>query len=105
MLARLARSKTQDGLDLIEFAIRVMKGEEKEREVRITTDTKGRKKSITVDVPPSLEDRMDAMKWLADRGWGKAVESVEIKDDTAPVPGTIPAKELEEGLEPDGAMQ
>lgn len=78
ILARLARSHTRDGLDLVEFAVRVLKGEESEA---------------------TLRDRLDAMRWLADRGWGKSPEPAGDADDAADVSAASDA-DLEAGLEP-----
>lgn len=96
-LARLARSKTQDGLELVEFAVAVMRGE-----VVGAPGAQG-------DEPerPSVHDRMDALKWLADRGWGKAVEHIEIEDSRTgeQSPATIAPELLEDGLGPEGMVQ
>lgn len=107
-LARLARSHTVDGLTLVEFAVRVMKGEEKEKALKFTKDPQtGDKITVEVELPPSLEDRMEAMKWLADRGWGKAVETVVLDDERekAQEPAQVATEALESGLEPAGALQ
>jgi hypothetical protein len=109
MLARLVRSHTGDGVALVEFALRVMKGEEKEKSVRLVKDEKsGERIEVTVDLPPALEDRMEAMKWLADRGWGRAVETIELHDERPAneQPGVIATDHLEAVAGgPDGFVQ
>ena len=35
---------------------------------------------------PRLEHRLDAAQWLADRGWGKAKEIIELKDESVTTP-------------------
>jgi hypothetical protein len=58
--ARVIRSRTNDGQALLEFALEVMEGKH----------------------GAELSDRIDALKWLADRGWGKAVETVVLEDES-----------------------
>ncbi len=58
-LAAQIRKATHDGRTIREFMVAVAQGEKID----------GRK--------PRLADRMDANKWLADRGWGKPVQSME----------------------------
>jgi len=51
------REKTQDGKELVDLMVRVMRGEE----------------------PGSrLSDRMAAASWLSDRGWGKPTQVAEL---------------------------
>ena len=56
-LAALVRAQTNDGKELVNLMLRVLRG---------TLAVNGKK--------PSISDRMKAAEWLADRGWGKAVE-------------------------------
>jgi hypothetical protein len=55
-LAQLARAATKDGADLISFFIRVLKHGKKE------------------------SDRIKAGEWLADRGFGKSVDIVQMQN-------------------------
>ena len=43
----------------------------------------GRKISILY-VRPTLDQRVDAAAWLADRGWGKAKETIELTGEASP---------------------
>lgn len=54
-LAERARAATKDGESLVRFFA-----------------------SVLDDVSAETRDRMEAGKWLADRGWGKAAQSVEL---------------------------
>jgi len=57
--AERVRRATHDGKMILDFMIAVAQG----------ATINGRK--------PRLCDRMEANKWLADRGWGKPVQSME----------------------------
>jgi hypothetical protein len=81
-IARLVRSNTGDGLELVEFALAVFRG----------------------DHDADLDQRIDMMKWLADRGYGKAVETVEVVEDKA-ASAVLPTPELADGLGPSGVIQ
>jgi hypothetical protein len=99
-LARIVREKTLQGEELVLFALSVMRGE-----ALGATSTKD---GDTAEVEtPSVHDRLDAMKWLADRGWGKAIEHIEIEDASANSisPSDIPLEDLECGLGPTGVVQ
>lgn len=65
-LSRQILERTEGGKLLLDFALRVVKGEK----------CKGQ--------TPTLKDRLEALKWLGDRGWGKPVASVDLK-----VKGTV----------------
>ncbi|MEE9137701.1 MAG: hypothetical protein V3V07_04035 [candidate division NC10 bacterium] len=58
-LAQRVRRATHDGKTIVDFMTSVARG----------AKIDGRK--------PRLADRMDANKWLADRGWGRAIQGVE----------------------------
>ncbi|MEE9122892.1 MAG: hypothetical protein V3U14_00160 [candidate division NC10 bacterium] len=58
-LAERVRRATHDGKTIVDFMVAVAQGEKID----------GRK--------PRLCDRMEAHKWLADRGWGKPVQAME----------------------------
>ena len=68
-LAQRVRRATHDGKTIVEFMIAVARG----------AKIDGRK--------PRLADRVDANKWLADRGWGKPVQAMEHLG-----PGGIPTE-------------
>ena len=55
-LAELVRSRTRDGAELVEFFLKVFKGEEGEE----------------------FKHRIEAAEWLADRGFGKAIQAHEV---------------------------
>jgi hypothetical protein len=57
-LAKKVRAATSDGDELVDFAMSVFRGEH--------------------EACISFAHRMEAWKWLADRGWGKAPVHVEI---------------------------
>jgi hypothetical protein len=69
-IVRAIREQTCDGDDLVTFVVRVFRGE-----------VEGVK----------LRDRLEAATWLADRGFGKPTQGVEVagKDGDALVPITL----------------
>jgi hypothetical protein len=69
-LTRLARARTNNGADLVDLFVTVMRGDA----IRV-----GRTRRR-----PNLHERMTAAMWLADRGWGRAKEMVEIIDEHTP---------------------
>src|SRR6185436_19059244 len=66
-LVRAIRDQTRDGEELVRFMLRVFRGE-----------LEGAK----------LRDRLDAATWLADRGFGRPVQGMELsgKDGDALIP-------------------
>ena len=60
-LAALVRAQTKDGKELVDLMIGVLRG-----------------KLIVNGKRPSFGDRIKAAEWLADRGWGKSVETIAI---------------------------
>lgn len=64
-LAAVVRESTDDGRLLVLLMCRIARGETQESLVR-----------------PSISGRIEAVKWLADRGWGKARDSVDIDSET-----------------------
>lgn len=82
-LARKIREATKDGAELVEFALKVMR-----------------------DESAPLEARQEEKAWLADRGWGKAVEHIEIEESKPEQdPAAIATEFLAEGLGPEGMVQ
>lgn len=57
------REVTGDGKDLVDFAMRVMQGKELETHI----DGEGGRHEL----PPPVNVRLSACKWLAERGFGK----------------------------------
>ncbi len=70
------REETDGGKELWEFALSVMRGQ-----VEVQAVASG---GTVVDIGPSLKERMDAMKWLADRGFGKPPNGVDEDEDRVP---------------------
>jgi hypothetical protein len=44
----------------------------------------GKKTIHALYVRPTLDQRIDAAAWLADRGWGKAKETIELTGEATP---------------------
>lgn len=57
-LMKLAREMTNDGVELVEFALKVLRGQ----------------------LVARTSDRIECMKFLADRGWGKPIQPIIAKD-------------------------
>jgi hypothetical protein len=94
-LASLVREQTGDGKELVELTLKIMRGE--------LTVTRRTKAGIAYEQTPSHKDRMAAVEWLADRGWGKPVETHEfsgIEREIVLVPVTIDPKEVTGEREP-----
>ena len=83
MLARLLRSKTMDGEELADFALAIMRGEH----------------------AATIGERIDVMKWIADRGWGKTPEVAAADDGEPIVPPELVEQQLENELGPTGVVQ
>jgi hypothetical protein len=78
-LAQLAREKTRDGAELVEFMYGVLHN--KRQPMRL---------------------RMEAAGWLADRGFGKALQQVEVGNaDGEPFTHRILIDYVTEGRDPD----
>lgn len=74
--SRLIREKCgQDGEKLIEFALSVLNGE-----LTITQEKMqaGSGEVLALQIPPTIAERLEALKWLADHGYGKAVASLQL---------------------------
>jgi hypothetical protein len=70
-VARLAREATNDGADIVAFFVSILQGR--------TPPIGGGKSS---GHRPSLKDRIEAARWLADRGFGKAPITVNDNDES-----------------------
>src|SRR5262245_30801464 len=71
-LAKLVRVETKRGRELVDFMLAVMRGE------RITAAGADRRAKGKI---ANLAQRVSAAEWLADRGYGRARELVEISGD------------------------
>lgn len=80
------RECTLQGRELVDFALALMRGEVEVKDVRVVD-----RELVEVMKPPGHEVRMDAVKYLTDRGWGKAKETVELSGKDG---GPIEAKAL-----------
>jgi hypothetical protein len=70
-LAERCRAAVADGDDLVQFYVDVFRG---------LIDAEIPREDGTIDqikIPAKLEQRMEAAAWLADRGWGRAVQQIE----------------------------
>ena len=76
-LAKYIQNHTNDGQELIDFMLKLLRGE------TIGTKMIDGETSLPVVHTPSLSDRIGAAGWLADRGFGKPVQSVELADVSA----------------------
>ncbi len=74
-LAKQIREATGEGTELVEFYLRVSRGEEPDHRLVQRSDGSP---SIE-EVPASLKDRMAASEWLAARGFGKVPDQVIIE--------------------------
>lgn len=54
------REKTEDGKEIVDFFLKVFRGEDIDRR------------------RPKLKDRVDAGSWLTDRGYGRPAQAVEL---------------------------
>mgnify|MGYP001595558218 CR=1 FL=1 len=75
-LMQYARAQTQDGRELVDFAVRVLRGEPMPVVIRKVLPT-GEVVEEKHDMTPKLEHRLTALDWLADRAFGKPVQKME----------------------------
>jgi hypothetical protein len=75
-LAALVRSRTKNGEVLVELMYRIACG------AKFKTSLTINGKVLEFRVRPSIRDRIEAIKWLTDRGWGKARDIVDIDGET-----------------------
>jgi len=75
-LAKYIQQQTQDGRDLADFVLAVARGQE------IPTNYIGKKDGLPVVHRPTLSDRQWAINFLANRGFGKPLETIEVADIT-----------------------
>ena len=81
-LARYIREKHgANGEELVDFVTSVLRGEIVEVGIE-TRDKDGKRVSgETVIERPSVADRLKAAMWLADRGWGKPVDTTALEEE------------------------
>jgi hypothetical protein len=65
-LVSLVRAQTKDGKELVDFMLRVLRGQEEDAD---------------------LKARMQAAEWLADRGFGRPVQMMDIAAQVETVKG------------------
>jgi len=75
-LAALVRENTDDGSELVEKMLSILRGEMKVEKSYIDKDGG----EHIVNESPSHRDRIAACQWLSDRGFGKAVETLVVDD-------------------------
>jgi len=77
-----AKALTHDGADLSRFMWRIYRGLSlgKKEVVRVITKPDGTKEELRlmVTVYPTVDQRMEAATWLAERGWGKPRQTHEL---------------------------
>lgn len=89
--ALLIRELTNDGEELVMHALEIMRGQ------RVVSISRADSEDA-VELRPSISEQQAARAWLADRGFGKAAERIEIAPGTPEVhTATLTA------LEPDDA--
>ncbi|MDE2106219.1 MAG: hypothetical protein KGL39_53865 [Patescibacteria group bacterium] len=69
----LIRDLTDDGAELTGIALNIARGKMSIQQTSFVTGD-------TFDVVPNFKERMEAIKWLSDRGWGKPTETVEHRN-------------------------
>lgn len=79
-LAKHVRRELGDGVELVEFYIRVMRGLPLPE--LTTHGTRARRQHLY----PRVTERLAAAQWLSDRGWGKAVEIIHLADGDESTP-------------------
>jgi len=75
-LAALVRRSTKQGKELVGFMLTVARG----GHVRVSVTTMAGL-VLDVDRRATVADRIEAVKWLADRGWGKAKEVIALEGE------------------------
>jgi hypothetical protein len=75
-LAQYARTKTKSGRELVDHALRVLRGEARTVKVELYQG-----EPVELAVHPSFADQEAARKWLADRAFGRALEAKEMPEE------------------------
>ena len=81
-LVAVAKALTHDGEDLSRFMWRVYRGlnlgEKESTRVVVRPDGSKEEVRLKVKVYPTVDQRMEAATWLAERGWGKPRQTHEL---------------------------
>lgn len=77
-LARMIQEKTRDGAALVEFALAVLT----HNDINAATNA-----AVHGLAAVTARDKIDVLQWLADRGYGKALQVLDIAAEV----GTLPA--------------
>lgn len=73
-----------DGKELVRFAWSVMRGD-----VKVPTEVPTKEGIVSLMVLPTVRERLEALKWLRENGWGKSLPASEMVDpDEIPEPET-----------------
>jgi hypothetical protein len=79
------RHQTGFGTEIAAFYLAIMRGEPIKMPAKVIKRGRNGKKTIAVQyIRPTLDQRIDAAAWLADRGWGKAKETIELTGEASP---------------------
>jgi hypothetical protein len=79
------RRETGYGKEIAAFYLAIMRGEPIKMPAKVIRRGPRGKKTIGVQyIRPTLDQRIDAAAWLADRGWGKAKETIELTGEATP---------------------
>ncbi len=77
-LAAAVRERTKDGALLLDFMLDILEG--KPQKIDMLIPVPGDEPTrITIEKTPDIRDRIEAVKWLSDRGWGKPLQEVDVK--------------------------
>lgn len=83
-LAALVRRSTKQGKELVGFMVDVARG----KFIKISVTTLAGT-VVEVERRATVRDRMEAVAWLADRGWGKAKEVIQLEGERIAAPVQI----------------
>ena len=78
------RHQTGMGREIAAFYLAIMRGEPIKMPGKILRRGRNGRKLLVSYVRPTLDQRIDAAAWLADRGWGKAKETIELTGEASP---------------------
>ena len=76
-IAHLVQARTKDGKELVETMVKIAQGE------KFLTSVATLAGLVEQARIPNLRERMEAIAWLADRGWGKPVEEITVQPGQA----------------------
>ena len=83
-LAAEIRRQTGNGMEIASLYLQIMRGEPVKFPQKRITRRKNGKIITSMYVRPTLDQRVSAAAWLADRGWGKAKETIELTGEASP---------------------